>query len=97
VLDGQEVVVVRGGLLSRVQSVFADPEYSRPIAWAATLGADWLLAIAADADKFATQKLVFALEKKAGCTCEYGKVDSQLSGHRLQQRAADLVEAEVNA
>ena len=94
VLDGQEVIIARGGPLSRVQSVFADPGLSRTIAWAATLGADWLLALGADADKFATEKLVVALEG-AGCTCEYGKVDSMLSGRRLQQRAADLATAEV--
>ncbi len=94
VADGQEVIVARGGPLSLVQSVFAEPGLSRPIAWAATLGADWLLTLAADADKFATERLVVALEG-AGCTCEYGKVDSLLSGRRLQQRAADLTGAEA--
>ncbi len=94
VLDGQEVIVARGGPLSRVQAVFADPGLSRPIAWAATLGADWMLALSADADKFAAQKLVTALEG-AGCICEHGKVDSKLSGRRLRERAADLVGAEA--
>ncbi|HXQ88372.1 MAG TPA: hypothetical protein VN733_01925 [Solirubrobacterales bacterium] len=94
VLDGQEMIVARGGPVSRVQSVFADPGLSHPIAWAATLGSDWLLALAADADKFATEKLVIALEA-AGCSCEYGRVDSRLSGPRLQQRAADLLNTEA--
>lgn len=92
--EGQEVIIVRGGALSRVQSVFADAGLSRAIAWAATLGGDWLLTLAADTDKFATEKLVVALER-AGCTCEYGKVDSMLSGRRLRQRAADLAPAGV--
>lgn len=94
VLDGQEVIIARGGPLSRVQAVFADPGLSRAIAWAATLGADWLLALSADADKFAGQKLVIALEG-AGCRCEYGTVDSKLSGRRLQERAADLTGVEA--
>jgi DNA-binding MarR family transcriptional regulator len=94
VLDGQELIIVRGGLLSRVQAVFADPGLSRAIAWAATLGADWLLALSVDADKFAAQKLIVALEG-AGCKCDHGKVDSKLSGRRLRERAADLADAEV--
>jgi DNA-binding MarR family transcriptional regulator len=94
VLDGQELIIARGGTLSRVQSVFADLELSRAVSWAATLGADWLLALSVDADKFAAQKLVVALEG-AGCKCEYGKVDSMLSGRRLRERAADLDDVEV--
>lgn len=94
VLNGQEMIIARGGPLSRVQAVFADPGLSRAIAWAATLGADWLLALSADTDKFAAQKLVVALEG-AGCRCEHGRVDSKLSGRRLRERAADLAGAEA--
>lgn len=94
VADGQEVIIVRAGPLVHVQSVFADPALSLVIAWAATLGADWLLALAADADQFAAQRLVIALEK-VGCKCERGKVDSKLSGRRLRERAADLVGSEA--
>ena len=93
-LDGQEMIIARGGRLLRIQAVFADPGLSRSIAWAATLGADWMLALSTGTDKFAAQKLVAALEA-AGCTCEHGKVDSKLSGRRLRERATDLLEAEV--
>jgi hypothetical protein len=92
--EGQEMVIVRGGPLTEVQSVFADPALSLGIAWAATLGADWLLALSADTDQFAAQRLVVALER-AGCKCERGKVDSRISGRRLRERAANLVGDEV--
>ncbi len=91
VLDGQEMIIARGGPLSRVQSVFADPGLSRVITWAATLGGDWLLALSVDADKFAAQKVVVALER-AGCKCEHGKVDSTLSGRRLREQAVGLTD-----
>jgi hypothetical protein len=94
VIDGQEVIVARGGPLAGVQAVFADPALSLAIAWAATLGADWLLALSPDADRFAGEKLVMALEE-TGCKCEWGRVDSRLSGRRLRERAADLVGGEV--
>lgn len=95
VAKGQDVIIVRGGRLADVQAVFADPGLSLVIAWAATLGADWLLALSANADQFAAQRLVVALEKKAGCGCERGTVDSKLSGSRLRERAVDLVGDEV--
>lgn len=95
VVDGHEVIIARGGPLTDVQLVFADPALSLVIAWAATLGADWLLALSVDADQFAAQRLVVALER-AGCKCERGKVDSRLSGRRLRERAVDLVGDEVS-
>jgi hypothetical protein len=88
------VIIARGGSLAPVQAVFANPTCSLAIAWAATLGADWLLALSPDADRFAGEKLVMALEN-AGCKCEWGRVDSRLSGRRLRERAADLVDSEV--
>lgn len=91
---GQEAIIARGGSVLDVQSVFADPGRSLIVAWAATLGPDWLLVLAADADPFAAQRLVSALER-AGCKCERGKVDSTLSGRRLRERAAELVGDEV--
>jgi hypothetical protein len=94
VVNGQEVLFARGGRLLDIQAVFADPSLSLVIAWAATLGADWLLALTVDADKFAAQKLIAALEK-VGCQCDYGKVDSKLSGSRLRERAGGLVSSEA--
>ena len=76
-----------------IQTVFADPSLSLIIAWAATLGADWLLALTVDADKFAAQRLIAALEK-VGCQCDYGRVDSKLPGSRLRERAGDLIGSE---
>ena len=94
VVDRQEMIIARGGPLVDVQSVFAEPGLSLVIAWAAALGPDWLLALSPSADQFDVQRLVIALEK-AGCRCERGTTDSPLSGRRLRERAADLVESEV--
>lgn len=90
VVKGQEMILARGGSEVDVQTVFADASLSsRTIAWAATLGPDWLIAISPGTEKFSEQKLVIALEK-AGCRCERGMVDSMTTGSLLRERAISL-------
>lgn len=95
VTEGQEVLIARGGPTIGTQRVFANPSISAgTIAWAASLGGDWLIALSVEAAKFDAQRLVVDLEK-AGCKVERGQVDSKVSGSRLREQAISLVGEEL--
>jgi hypothetical protein len=93
--DDQRVLIVRGQQLVRVEKIFADPSLSTLIAWAAWLGASWLVALTPETDGHAWQRLGTAFES-AGLTCERGRVDEVQTAALLRRRsAANLEQAEA--
>jgi hypothetical protein len=93
--EGQRILIARGGALTEIERVMADPGLSSTVAWASWLGEGWLIAMQPDSDGHAWRKLATVLER-AGYGCERGKIDELQAASRLRrQSASNLHRAEM--
>lgn len=90
-VDDQRLLIVRGGRMTDIQEVLAEPVLSASIAWGSWLGASWLLAMAENASPHAWRKLTSVLEA-AGYECERGRIDELQSGRQLREQSGSNLE-----